>query len=457
MDKKRKQAQNRIPVCGVLIAGYRFGLCAFAPLFLWLLMLHSSCNKLEDEIPPVVEIFKPNEEQVFTVGDSIFVSGIASDETQLTSIVVALTDHQFIVRDQQINLEVTGNPQSFSFWYPTTNLLMPDGDYYIQIRASDGVNTKYKYRKIRIEQGIRTLQNLLVITKSGSNSFRLSTIDTTFSGLVSRRLWMHDYVGSGINWYANQLIVMGREIGACYAIDLDDFAQHFSIPAQGTPSLQHYESLLTAHDRFYTGLTDGIVYGYNTDGKLQFSSTLVAPRKPLLMALHYPDFLLMAEQERTAPGSWITATWLTSGLPWKVYQLPDNFAPVSLIPLNNDEVLLAGNLNGVGQLIVWNITQSSISTPLVLSNGAITSLLQTADDQFLISTSHEILSYRLGQQLPITWMPLPGVVKMRVHHEARTLFAGLPNQITAYHMDTKHFLWQLPVAETLADFHLHFQ
>jgi hypothetical protein len=433
-----------------------FRLVPLVLLTLMGLVLMLGCKKERDMISPEVEIFTPKQHEAFTMGDSVFVSGIASDETMLTSVVVTLTDEQFIVRDHQVNLTVISNPQPFSFWYDLTNKHLPEGDYYIQVRASDGTNTRYKYRRIRLTQGPLSLRSVVVVTRSGEASFALSTLDTSSLQLHDRRQWNHAYAGSGISQPANHIVMLGKEIGACYAVDLDDHRIKFQIPPIGTPSLQHYQNLLVTPDRFFTGLTDGYVKGYNNVGQQQFVTELTTGRKPVVLALHPPYYLVMVEQERFGPGSWVTATFLDSGLPWKGYKLPDGFQAVAVLPLSYDEVIIAGNLNGEGRLIIWNITLSSISTPWQHPE-PFSDMISMGANQLLVAAQNGILLFQMHQPTPQTFIAHPGALRLKTDPGKQILYVGTQQSLTAYLIASKGMLWQVQLPNQLADFHLHYQ
>lgn len=423
---------------------------------LLILLCLTGCRKEEDDWPPEIEIFTPKEHEVYTTGDSIFVSGRVKDETQIVSVVVVLTDHQFIIKDHQVNVSVAGNPFEFGFWYQLTNRHLPDGDYNIQVRAFDGVNTKYKYRKIRLVRGPRDLQSVVVVTRNGDHSFSLSSIDTSSLDLVQQRQWMHAYAGSGIVEQENHIMVLGQPIGACYAVDLNNFLTRFQVTSTGAPSEHYYENLLVTYNRFYTGLLDGYVKGYNHAGSQQFVAELSHGRKPAMMAIHASQFMVMVEKEVVGNGVWLTSTFLESGLPWSSYKLPDGFEPVSIITLNNDEVMVAGNFHGAGRLVVWNIYQNSITTPWQHIS-EVYDAIRFGSARFLLATQDEVLVYQLHQSQPVPFLPHQGGRLLKMDPGSPILYIGNSQSITAYHTDNHQQLWHLNLPETLADFHLHYQ
>jgi len=440
--------QGRVPgimnimICAVMLA---------------LLLGGISCSKEKDDKNPVVEIELPSENQTFMIGDSIRVKGWASDETALKSVQVTITDMNFIVRDYMANITVSGNPQYFDFWYMPTSLKLPDGDYFLQVRASDGVNTKYKYRQIRLSGNSQVLKSLVVITRTGTVSFSLNTLDPATLGFKQQADYQHTYSGSGISWYAEQLCLLGKGFGECYVLDPEDYTLKFKLQQDGTPSLDYHEKLLAGTDRFYLGLTDGYVKGYNKLGVQQFIAEITPGRRPREMALHRQLFLVVAEEHRSDPGSWIGTYFLSSGNKWTEYRLPEGFEVVSIASVSNDEVLLAGNLNGIGRLIQWNISASAITTAWEAPSGKINDMLSAGGGAFLLACDADIKVFQLPQQSVATLLSHPGAMRLRIDPGTGTLFTGNTNAITAYHLGSGATLWHKTFTGALADFHLNYE
>jgi hypothetical protein len=416
-----------------------------------------ACTKETDDRNPVVEIILPYENQVFAVGDSIRVQGTASDETGLKSIQVTITDLNFIVKDYVANVSVSSNPQHFDFWYTPSNMKLPDGDYYIQIRASDGVNTKYKYRLIRLSGSSPHLTNLVVITRNGDASFALNTLDPSSLGLVQRSNFQHTYAASDISWYAGQLYLLGRGFGECYVMDPGDYSLDFKLYQDGTPSLTYHENMLAGSDRFYIGLTEGYVKGYNKMGIQHFIAEMATGRKPRELAFHRQLFLVVAEEHNFDPGSWIAAYFLNSGDKWTEYRLPEGFEVVSVASLSNDEVIIAGNVNGTGRLLIWNISASAITTAWQATSGGIRDMAGIESGTYLLACDAEIMIFKVVQQSTSSFLSHPGAVRLRIDPATNTLFAGNPDAISAYNLTTKTLAWKKLLPDPMADFHLNYE
>lgn len=425
-------------------------------VMLLLVALNFACKKATDETNPVISILQPTENQAYTLGDSILIQGSASDETQLTDVIVALTDKQFILRDYQVNIPVTSNPQHFSFWYVPTNLQLPDGDYYIQVRASDGINTKYKYQPIRLTQGSRPLRQLLVITRNGNASYTLHTLDTTTLALDARVTYPHTFAGSDISLQSRQLYLVGRGFGECYALDTEDYLPDFNLPQDGTPSSPYHEGVIAFGDRFYLGLTEGYIKGYNKLGMQQFLSSINSERKPVLMATHQYNFLVVAEAAKAGYGAWVASYYLHSGAKWTEYKLPDAFEPTAIVSLSDDEVMIAGNVQGKGRIVVWNITANAISTPWQFNYGTIRSILKLNQMSYLLAIDAGVMLYFAPTQTSSMYISHPGTTTMRYDPTGQTLFLGTQNTLSAFDINTKMMLWQKALPGTLAGFHLQY-
>lgn len=421
-----------------------------------LMMVFCFCSKETNDTKPVVEIFSPIENQSFQIGDSIYVSAKASDDNEITSISVTLTDNNYFVKDYSAIIPVTGNPQLINLWYKPSDMQLPTGDYYIQVKVSNRKNTKYKYRQIRLTQGQQSRKTLLVITRQGDGSFSLGTLDPDTLELLHRGTWNHTYASSGIYEHSGQLYLLGRGFGECYAVNLETYTVDFKLAQTGTPSVYYHEQLLAGSDRFFIGLTEGYIKGYNKAGVQQFITTLTEGRKPGKMAAHL-SYLIVAEREKASQGSWIAASYLSSGLRWKDYKLPDRFEVVSIQPLSNDEVLVAGNIDGSGRLIIWNFSANSVTTTLQLNSELIFDMEKLNQSTFLLATDKEILAYNSYNESISSFLQNAGALQIHIDQSSGRLYVGNQGGISAYNYLAKTLLWQKPLPGGLAAFYLQYE
>gem|GEM_PF-2802296 len=420
------------------------------------LVVFSQCSKEKDERNPAVEFIKPSEYQVYNDSDTIVVEAKVLDETQLVSVQIQLTDPSYQVKGKLLNIPVGSNPMKFLAEYPLSGLQLTTGDYYLRITASDGENTKYKYRLIKIQSDPPVLRHILLITGSGPGSFALQQLDSSLQPPQVLHSWTHLYASSAVSVANQQLYIAGKGFGECYAFDLEDNTIDFNLPQIGTPSLDYHEQLLALGDRFYLGLTDGYVKGYNTLGAQHFVATMAAGRKPGLMAGHTGQYLVVAEEQRNGTGRWIAAYFLNSGTLWGEYKLPDGMEITGMASVNADEMLLAGNLNGVGRLLVWNVSANAFSTPWIAASGTIQCLQPLPNGQFLLAHEQSVLCYDPVAETAVVCLSKPSITRLRFDEATGTLFGAHQDTLTAWRWPTMSEAWSFPLTAPLLDFHLSY-
>lgn len=419
-------------------------------------LFQAGCRKEQDQQNPKIEIDTPTENAVFTAGDTIRIGGMAWDESRLELIRFTLTDLQYIVRDYMLSITPVNNPQHFSVDYILSTEL-PEGNYLIQVSASDGTNIKYKYVPVMVQSKAKPLSALLVITNDAGNGYSLYSIDTGSTDPVLRGSWPGEYAASAISHQNKQLYITGKAFNDFYALDFEDYTIDFNLQHSGTPSLHYHEALLTAGDRFYLSLTEGFVKGYNKLAVQQYSATLATGRKAVKMVREpVNNLMISAEEGQTAPGSWITLTHLGSGMALKEYKLPDLFRVVKLMPVNAAEVLIVGNLNGNGRLYLWNHEQNSLSSLLDLPGKLLNDALPYQNNRFLLSGGNEIVIYELQQLQTTPFITHPGVRQMHVDQASHTLIVVGTSSFSGYDLTQKSFKWLIMMPNTIRQVHLRY-
>jgi hypothetical protein len=142
-------------------------------LFASFIILLSACRKEESSSIPVIEVQAPEHLALYSVYDTIEVQATITDEKNLVSVQVKLTDSNF-------------NPVSpAEVFYPgqtnfnlNTRLFIDDpllesGHYYVLVRADNGDNTKNKYQEILVQGLEQEFKQMLIITESSAGTIQV--------------------------------------------------------------------------------------------------------------------------------------------------------------------------------------------------------------------------------------------------------------------------------------------
>lgn len=148
-------------------------------VFLLMVMI-SSCIQEEDVTDPVIEYIDPVELATVNLPDTINVQVKITDDNDLNLVVLNLLNTNKIpcVSAQYYY------PGSNEFHLETSIILddknMVSGTYELQVFASDGVNTKFKYRSVIIKEIPKEVIGYLAVTKPLSFKSNITVFNSEF-------------------------------------------------------------------------------------------------------------------------------------------------------------------------------------------------------------------------------------------------------------------------------------
>ena len=127
------------------------------------------CQPDADEIPPVVIVDTPVENQSVQVPETLKVRAAISDEKALCQVAVTLLDANQIPVAAPISQSVEGSRFNLEVDYPITDLYLESGTYYLRISAFDGTNQGKALVALALGGVPKMLQEVVVVTQTGTN------------------------------------------------------------------------------------------------------------------------------------------------------------------------------------------------------------------------------------------------------------------------------------------------
>jgi hypothetical protein len=167
-------------------------------LLLFLVSTIPSCNTDEDTIDPVIEYLVPDELVNINLPDTLDVIVKVTDDLKLTKVILNLLD---------TNKIPCVTPQYF---YPNSNELqintsivlddknMASGTYELQVFASDGENTKFKYRSVTIKAIPLKVGRYIAVTQPLTFKSNVISFSDEFE-IDTQFVLYQDYFLSGVN------------------------------------------------------------------------------------------------------------------------------------------------------------------------------------------------------------------------------------------------------------------
>ncbi len=155
-------------------------------IFCFFLVL-ASCSDMEDNQDPVIIYEYPEEAVAITMPDTLDVRVEISDDRMIRTVVLSLVDENKIPVVPSLYYYPNTAQYTLLASLPLVDKTLENGQYQLLVTASDGVNSKDKYREIRINGIPVEIKAYFAITKRldfESNIHKLNPVfetDTQFT------------------------------------------------------------------------------------------------------------------------------------------------------------------------------------------------------------------------------------------------------------------------------------
>lgn len=393
--------------------------------FVLIVLVFFSCKKEADNRIPAISYLQPSYLQQFSVEDTIPVKAQVQDEKEITRIQVSLVD---------ANFSPVSAPQLF---YPATasylldtRLPIPDqslesGNYYVFVKADNGVNFKNKYQEVILHGLDQEYLQTVVITEGGLNQVQVfGTSD--FEGTSLLKVITGDFSASAISSKDKLLFVAGRNNTNLWAYDLDQ--NEVAWTREITPGLPiHNNGCLHFNDFLYATYNYDFIHGYTPSGNIGFDVSIEEFDAPERIYRH-GEFVLAEVQKKNAIDPYI-ATYFASTGNEKQRRFID-FDIVDFHAKNKDEVIVACNQEGKGMLYSYNVTNDMLTFILEFQD-KINASVKTGTNTLALAGESGIYSYSMVYGI-VTEILDSGADVLVFEHLSGSLITGKFTQLELY-------------------------
>lgn len=362
----------------------------FYILFLLLIsgLTISSCKKKENP-GPEISFTSPVSGNTFYPGDTIHVVADISDDNELPSVTLKLLDAAYMPVDHQESFAINAASFHLSYNYVIENEYLETGNYYLTLSTSDGDNNRNEFRSIFIYEIPKTKKTTYVLTAPDSTHVNVSQLDSG-SNLAFRFSVTGDYAASVINSRYKQLSIAGKTYGGYNLFNLEDGTNLFSEPAYNN-TLPSFQNLFFAHYFTFMSYYDGHIRAFDKEGTVQFNS--VQP------VYYRPDALCVNDQYVFAEGYYpgaaenrLVVIYYSTGEAKQEYNIDLDIT--SMVSKDNNNIIVFGNKNGDGKIILYSVTSNGISDFHTLFGNTIYSAIAIDDDRYALATAGGLYSYQ---------------------------------------------------------------
>lgn len=416
--------------------------------FFVLIFFFFSCKKeKKDTISPLVTINKPSSGQPFSMFDTLTVNAHVSDETHLSSIVVALTDINNIVLQYTYSVPIQNNDFTFNIKYILNAYHISSGFYYLSVTVSDGSNTTQRTVKIYITESPTVKTGYFIV--GASQPKIITKYDATFvqQSTISLATGLN---GMAYGSYYNQLYINGNinQPFTGYDAIMNGTTWSFPYSGGGQPT---FECVATDGQKAFIGYYSGYIASVTYTGGLStFYSNGNSNYYPYYFALT-SSYGLGAYKDKFSGSDRLYSFYRNSGVGTNNVFLP--YTVLGIFEYTNTQMYIFGNLSsGQAAYYLYDVIANNLSGPVVIPNGKLLSVAQVNPNYLLLALDDGKIYGYSSTGLGGSYQPLATIRAQKIIYNTKMneLNAAVKNSVYSYSLSTNYVL-SLTGFQSIAD------
>ncbi|MFO8055313.1 MAG: hypothetical protein R6U19_09165 [Bacteroidales bacterium] len=405
------------------------------PILLPLIMLLSTgCQKEEDNERPVVKMISPGPGSYYSVPDTIEVIAEISDDQNIEWIELSLInrEQQPVAKTKSIK-DIHKKQYKLQAEYVVDDILLPGGEYYIQVKASDGQNTKNGQQKVYINEADKILEHYIVVTRSNPNQVSIYRLDTAGNSgfLFSEPI---DYLDSEFIPYNQQLILSGHKTYDVKAFHAGNYEHAWNIPVVANPPEPCFTALGSTKKEILLGYYDGKIHLINHKGKKTLSLYTPGALYPYRLSVN-GNYLLSAQQNIPKNERYLVSYFLDGGGVHR--QMFIDFDVQSLFNQGEHKFFITGNHASSAGIWLYNLNTQNLWNAMDFDESKIRSSCQISQNDYLLSGTQNLYWYQVASNSLTIWKT--GFSAEKLYYEPLT------NSVLAISGKTIH-LFDFPIS-----------
>ncbi len=369
--------------------------------FFLCLVLLGACSKDEEILLPVVDMIYPVSGSYYSVPDSIPVVAHISHHLPVRWIEVSLvTREQQPVGKARLLSNIDKKEYTLDTHYSLDDVLLPGGEYYLQVKVSDGKHTRNGQAKVYVDEASRVLQYYLLVARQNPNNVDVIRMDTVgnFFPIFTQAL---DYMGSAYLSRNRQLILAGEIIHDVMAFDKDQgYAPAWHIPASPNPPEPWFTAMASSRDHLLLALRSGELAIIDRQGKKKRSFHYNNSSWGAKL-LQTGEHLLTIEENHINNNRHLTSFFVDGGGIKTREHI--TFQVEALYERTPDKVLITANDNGIGAIYLYDLNSRILYQTKTLDNSEIISSCQVGPYDYLLAGPQNIYWYQVPSNSLTVW------------------------------------------------------
>lgn len=400
----------------------------------------SACEDIADDTKnPDIVFMSPKENDNYKVSDTIQVDAQITDNKNIDWLRITLVNSHQQPVSSSINIEnINQKKYNLSQKYPVDNLQLSSGTYYLQVEASDGVNTKNGQQRLNITELDKKLQYFLVITNSNPKEVSVSTLDTTYTNKQFVFSEPTDYLDSRFTSMNQQLIISGEIIYNTKAFDLKTFNQEWSIPATGNPPTPYFTVMGDNDKLLAMGYYEGFIGLFDQSGHQAMNIDCNSGLFPYALCLS-DEYLIAAEHRLNSGNDYVSQYYIETGGLLRQKFIDGDIVNVHIREggsFEDEVVIVIGNWMGRGRIWHYDLGDNNVWNASSLYAEKIYTSCKVSDQYYLAGTGKDIRQHDYSTGGTFIWKDNIAPDRLKFDPVTNTVIAIKNNTIYFYDFDS---------------------
>ncbi len=405
MDQHRRSltrsSLGERPARGGYLAGMRYQQCLMAAALVS--MLAPGCRKDKDSTPPSVRILAPGAGFQVSIPDTFTVGVAVSDDRSVESITVFVADADGVPIAPVVVMSLGSASAELDVDLAVTDERIASGQYFITVRASDGVHDARAFQAITVHAApLRVRSTFLIPPGSGAPPFTISRIDSTGGVSVFAAVQQLGQAVIGLD----HLFVSGTSSAPLNRVRISTGSVESIMANPGSWSA-YFTCLARDPDdgRIYACGADGAVKGFTTDGATTLSAVLPAGYHGEAMAV-VGNSVVCAAVEPVSQQRKVFRLGYSSGAVLGQVNAPSR--AVAMFAVDDDRVLVFGNSAADGVVHELSLGSGGSVQLRAFNTDALRCVERASTGVFILGLASGV--HRFDQQTAAATSIIPGLV-----------------------------------------------
>lgn len=359
--------------------------------FIATLFFFINCKRDDEELKsPEITIDRPSQNQSFSFGETINISGTVTHTKTIKSIKIVLLDENKNAEvSTPINISEAGNSYVINSNIILNNTLLSGNLHYLCITAHDGLNIKKHFIPIQYSPVPRKKLGIVYLSQTTNGYIQANIIDTLN---MERELYSisGEYSVSEIICKYNKLVFAGGTSGSLIAFNIEEGYADWYLSNQSTLQQPWFKGLYYTNNIVYVATQDGKIIGYTMDGNP--ISSIQCPTNWSAKELLDYDGRFFAMVEKTgSTNTQISQFYSASGQ--FINQQVLNFKASKFFKKEPGQLLVFGNDGSFTKAYIFYYLINTYQPLYDFGTKNIVDVVEINEHQFLILTTQEVLLF----------------------------------------------------------------